>query len=241
MKRSALVIGGAIALLTLLVMTGCVTATSNPVGQQTGISVNGEGKVKETPDLAIVRLGFEIKAKTVAEAQSQATSSMQGVVEALKALGLEDKDIQTSRFSIFPEPQFEDRKEVGILYRVTNVVTARVRQLDRVGEILDAAITAGANRVEGLSFTVEDPTPIMEQAREKAVEDAKAKAEQLAKLAGVKVGKLTAISESGVGIPFEIMAEAALPLGKGGGMPTPISPGETEVRLNVHVTYEIAK
>ena len=227
--------------LSALALAACTTGTSNApstlaspntqttginvINQPTGISVDGQGKATATPDLAVARLGFAVKTKTVAEAQSQAASSMQAVIAALKAKGLGDKDIQTSRFSIVSEPQMENGRQVGTLFHLTNVVTAKIRQMDKVGDILDAALASGANRVESLSFTIEDPTPIMNQARDKAMADAKAKADQLAKGTGVKVGSPISISEGGIALPLQTMQFAATAAARGAADSTPINPG----------------
>lgn len=211
-------------------------------GQQEGIWVSGTGKVSVVPDIAVLRLGIEAQEASVAQAQSQAAEAMSAVMAVLTGNGLAEKDIQTQYFSIQRITRWDENKaqEVVIGYRVTNVVTAKVRQLDRVGTIIDAVAAAGGDltRIDSISFSVEDPLAYQEEARQKAVADASAKARQLAELSGVTLGKPTYISESAympVPAPQRFYAEAAA----APAFETPISPGELEISLNIQVTYAI--
>ena len=186
--------------------------------QNTGIWVTGEGKVSVVPDVAVLSLGIEAQATSVAE-----------------------KDIKTQYFSIQPVKRWENNREILLGYRVSNMVTVKIRQVDDTGAIIDAVAKAGGDytRINSISFVVDDPSAYHEEAREKAMADAKAKAKQLADLAGVDLGKPIYISESGGFIPipreYYAMAEGAPALAP----TTPISPGETEVRLTVQVAYNI--
>ena len=232
-------------IVALAVQTSCTPreaiGTANVSTQPTGISVTGEGKAIVTPDLAVVRLGVEAKASTVKKARDEAAKAMDAVMAALTSKGVDKKDIQTQRLNVYPysERNIKGVEEKG--FQVSNVVVAKIRKIDDVAEIIDAVVLAGGDltRVESLTFTVDDPSPFEAQAREKAMADAKAKAEHIAKLAGVRLGKPTYISEGGGFIPQPYSFEAAI-AGKGGeGAPTPISPGELEIQLNVQVTYAI--
>ncbi|MFC1931943.1 SIMPL domain-containing protein, partial [Chloroflexota bacterium] len=157
--------------------------------------------------------------------------------------GIDKKDIKTQQYSIYPVRRWSDEKgqEVLVGYRVANTVTVKVRNVDDTGAIIDAAAKAGGDliRINSISFTVDDPTPYYKEAREKAMTDAEAKAEQLASLSKVKLGKPTYINESGGyvspvrGFYPEMAAPAPI------AAPTPISPGETEVQLSVQVAYSI--
>ncbi|MBI2867314.1 MAG: SIMPL domain-containing protein [Chloroflexi bacterium] len=223
------------------------------VGQQEGLWVNGLGKVTVAPDLALLSLGVEAQAETVENASSQAAAAMNKIFSALKNRGLADKDIRTSGFSIqpiystvrrpadparFPGETIDETRIVG--YRVSNQVSAKVRALDRVGVIIDDAAAAGGDltRVQGISFTVEDTTPYEKQARDKAMQNAKDKAEQIATQAGVILGKPTLIQESG-GFAPPVPLRAAAPSFDGKAEQTPISPGELEISVSVQVTYSI--
>jgi len=212
--------------------------------QNTGVWVTGQGEAMAVPDIAMLGLGIEARADTVAEAQAQASEAMEEVMQALKDNDVAEKDIQTQRFSIYPITRWienKDKEEI-IGYRVTNMVVAKIREVDKAGTIIDAVARAGGDltRIQGISFTVDDPTPYYEEARAKAMKDAKNKAAQLADLAGVKLGKPTYISEGVVYRP-----ELTRDLYEGGGVPVPappappISPGELKIMVNVQVAYAI--
>ena len=220
------------------------TSTSGLITQQnTGIWVTGEGKVTVVPDVAILSLGVEAQADTVAQAQSEASTAMQAVVRELKAGGVAEKDIKTRYFSIYPVRRWVQEKEEEVLvgYRVNNMVTAKVREVEVTGTIIDAVARAGGDyiRIDSIGFTVDDPTPYHKEAREKAIADAKAKASQLADSAGVKLGEPTYISESAGAIPISRVSYGeAMPV-PAPAAPPPISPGETEIVLTVQVAYSI--
>ena len=256
MKRNlSLFIGLSLALVVIAVgIVGCEGFTSpSPKApslsssilsqQSTGIWVTGEGKVSVVPDVAILSLGVEAQAATVAEAQNQAAGAMNAVVKALDSYGIAKKDIKTQHFSIYPVRKWirEREEEVLVGYRVNNMVTAKVRKVEDTGDIIDAVTRAGGDniRINSISFTVDDPTAYHKEVRKKAMADAEAKAKQLADSADVKLGKPTYINESGglVPVPREYAVRAPVP----GAAPaaTPISPGETEIRLAVQVAYSI--
>jgi len=191
--------------------------------------------------VAVLNLGVEAQAETVAEARQQAAEAMEAVMAVLDDYGIAKKDIKTRYFSIYPVRRWDNGKETLIGYRVTNMVTVKIREMDDTGVIIDAVAEAGGDytRINSISFTVDDPTDYYEDAREMAMEDAKDKAEQLAKLAKVDLGKPTYINETGayIPVPREYYVES-VPV-PGLAPTTPISPGETEVRLTVQVVYSI--
>lgn len=207
--------------------------------QNTGIWVSGEGTVTVVPDIALLSLGVEAQADTVAVAQGQAATAMAAVTTELDRAGIDDKDIKTTQFSIFPVRRWSDEKQQEVLigYRVINSVTVKVRRVDEVGGIIDAVTTAGGDfiRINSISFTVDDPAPYKVEARDKAMADAQAKASQLAELSNVKLGRPVYINESGGFTPVTrpFFAESAM------APPTQISPGEAEIRLSVQVVYNI--
>jgi uncharacterized protein YggE len=249
MKKYWLVTVSLVLLLAVVGFSGC-TAGPTTIGtvdinsQQTGIWVSGEGKVTVTPDIATLSLGIEAQAATVAEAQDQAATAMSAVMTALADNGVADKDIQTQYFSIYQVTRWDDTKneEIVIGYRVTNMVTAKIRDIEKAGPIIDAVAAAGGDytRVNNISFSVDDPTPYYAEARQKAMNDAEAKAEQLADLAGVSLGKPTYISEGSVSPPI-IYRDAGMAIPAPTPVPTtPVSPGEIELTLDIQVAYAIA-
>jgi len=225
--------------------SGCSTAPSHIQlsSQQEGIWVTGEGEVMAIPDIATLRLGIAAEADTVDEAQSQAIEAMDKVMAALTDNDVDKKDIQTQYFNIRQVTKWDRIKEEEIVvgYRVTNMVTAKIREVDKAGTIIDNVAKAGGDltRIDSISFSVDDPSAYHEEARQEAMADAKAKAEQLANLGGVSLGKPTYISES-IYMPSPIYRGAipeAVPAPA--PAPTPISPGELEISLTIQVAYAI--
>jgi len=222
----------------------------NSNSQFMGIWVTGEGKVTVVPDVAVLSLGVEAQAFTVQQAMADAASAMDQVMAALRANGVADNDIQTQWFNIYPvtewidcytypESEWKDcGRETIVGYRVSNMVSAKIRDVGATGSIIDRVAEAGGDliRIQGVSFTVDDPSQYNSEAREKAVADAMAKAQQLADLAGVTLGRPFYISESGgfVPIPWDYRA-----LGEGAVSTTPISPGETEITLTIQMAFAI--
>ena len=249
MRKGWLLIAGLVLVLGIIGLTGCEPGSSvsgqvtglNLSGQQQGIWVSGQGKVTAVPDIATLRLGIEAQAASVAEAQTQAAGAMEKVMTALTNNGVAKKDIQTQYFNITKVTRWDDKnqQEVVIGYRVTNVVTAKIRNIDKVGSIIDAVAVAGGDltRIDGIDFSVDDPADYYTEARELAMADAKAKAKQLADLAGVTLGKATYITESSYSpaIPSPVRFEAKAAM----AAETPISAGEMEITTSVQVTFDI--
>jgi len=221
------------------------------VTSQAGISVSGEGVMSLAPDLAMLNVGVEATADTVSEALEQAARAMDSVIDALHARGIEDKDIQTRYFNVSPRYEWMEievqgrrsSKQVLIGYAVNNSASVKIRDLDAAGEIIDEVATAGGNdvRINGISFTVEDPKPLMTQLREAAVNDALAKAQHFAALTGVSLGRLVFISEYGSTPVVKDFAEAErFGMAMAASAPTTsISGGELELRLSVQAVFDI--
>ena len=227
------------------------SSVSNGDSQNGGIWVTGTGIVTVVPDVAVLSLGVEARESTVEEAMDEAADAMDAVMAKLRAKGVADKDIKTEWFSIYPITEWidyeystrgwiEDGHEVIVGYRVSNTVSVKIRDVDAAGEIIDAAAQAGGDliRVQGVSFTVDDPSLYYVEARQEAMTDAKAKAQQLASLAGVGLGKAYYISESSGYYP--IYADYAWE-SRGGDVAatTQISPGEMDITLSVQVAFAI--
>lgn len=217
------------------------TPDTGAEARRTDIGVNGTGRVFAQPDTAVVNVGVEITAPTLTSALKQANENMTQVLDAIKGQGVDAKDIQTTTFNVYPitsEPKEGETPQVTA-YRVSNVATVKVRQINNVGQVLDAALTAGANFVGSILFTVDDPTKYQEQARTLAVKDAMAKAKTLADAAGVKLGKIVTITELGGGVqPLyrQVFVEAAVP-----SAAPPIETGQNEIAVTVEMHFEIAE
>jgi uncharacterized protein YggE len=211
--------------------------------QQEGISVSGSGKVSAVPDTAVLRLGIEAQESSVALAQEKANGAMNAAMSALTGSGIAEKDIQTQYFNIRKVTRWDEKqgKEVVIGYRVTNMVTAKIRDINQVGAVIDTVAAAGGDltRIDSIGFTVEDPSAYYNEARAEAMADAVAKAKQLAELADVKLGKPVYIAENAV-YPYPVYRQEVYESIAGApAMETPISPGEMEITMNVQLTYEI--
>ncbi len=232
---------GVIAVLVagLFALACTETTVVQPDSQgTTGISVSGTGSVFGEPDVAVLTLGVEAQADSVGEARAQAAEAMDAIMSALRDGGVDDDDIQTSRFSVQPRYDFRAGEQELIGFFVDNIVTVKIRNIDDTGDLIDAAVDAGGDlaRVDNLRFTIDDPAELQDEARRLAMEDAKSKAETLAEVAGVDLGAPRSISESGG--PRSITFEGAIVADAGRDFSsTPISVGELQVQINVQVLY----
>jgi hypothetical protein len=235
-----------LALFILLASAGLIvytTAKPNLASAQgnanmanNSISVSGTGKVRAKPNLATASIGVETIYPTLAEAVNQNNTKMATVTAKAKSLGIADKDIQTIAYNVYPLTQQKDNVAPTITgYRVNNQVNVTIRKIEDLGKILDAVVAAGANNVYGISFAVDDPAAFQQQARAAAVKDAQDKAGQLAKAAGVTLGKPMSISE-GVASPVPVFRSAPAPAGMGGAEVS-IETGELEIAVTVQIQF----
>ena len=205
------------------------------------ITVAGTGRASVRPNLADLRLGVTITAASVGQARSTTSTTLSAVIAGLKALGIADGDLQTSIVSVSPQYDYSREGAPPRLagYTFSNLVAVIVRDIERVGEAIDAALTAGATNIDQISFRVADQSAAEREARAAAVVDARVKAETFAAAAGVAIGGVAAIVESGAPIPYptpfgERMAFAAKDVA------TPIAPGTNEVVATVTVAFLIS-
>jgi uncharacterized protein len=200
------------------------------------ITMTGHGDIKAVPDIATVNAGVTTNAPTAAAALAANSARMSQVFAALKKLGIPDRNVQTSGFSVSPQYTNGDNNNPRHLtgYQVNNDVSVRLEDVARVGAALDTLVGAGANQMNGIGFDIANPTPLLEKARIQAVADARARAQTYAQAAGVSLGSIVSISEGGGETAprpmFRMMAMAA---------PTPVAPGEQSVTADVTVVWEI--
>lgn len=205
------------------------------------ISVSGEGKVVGIPDIATVDLGMVIERPTVAAAQRENTRVMNELISRVKAAGVEEKDIQTTSYNVYPVYDWVDNKQKLRGYSVSQNVHVKVRNLDKVGDLVGMAGELGANQIGGIGFAVDDPEGLRQEARVKALENAKAKAEALARVAGVKLRRVVSFDESFSG-PQPPVAYYDRAFGMGGAEASAapaVESGSSEIRATVTITYEI--
>jgi hypothetical protein len=243
------ILGALVAVVVLALgigATGWTAAQSGEVintTQQVGIWVNGEGKVTVTPDVANLSLGVQVEAATITEANQKAAAAMDALVAALKAKGIADKDIKTQYFNIYPV--YDYNKDTGRstirAYQVSNTVEVKVRVIANAGPVIDAAVAVAGDavRVNNIYFSVDNTSAAMDQARELALLDAKAKAEQIARVTGVSLGQVSFVSDTTYGggrvsPPMAIDSKAGAE-----SSVTPIMAGESDIIVTVQVIYNI--
>jgi len=201
--------------------------------QSEGITVNGVGTVESVPDEAQMSFGVQTEAPTSSEALARNSAQMERVLAALRAAGIAEKDIRTQDVSVWP--QYDTTGQDADGYVARNSVTVTIHELDKAGAVIDAATRAGANEVSGPMLTSSGRERLEAQALEAAVDNARKKADALAKAAGVGLGRVTAMVEGG-GTPGPIMLEAAR---ASADKAVPIQPGQEQVQATVTVTFSI--
>lgn len=207
------------------------------------ITIAGEGKVTARPDVARITVGVQTDGATVREVQQKNTERMTAVINAVKTMGVAEKDIQTSQFSVSPQYEWKDGRSRVIGYQVVQQATVKVRDLDKAGDILARVGDAGANTVSGPDFVIDEPMKLREEARAKAIADARAKAGQLASDLGVDLGPVVNFSEASAGMPYPMpmlyKAEVAMDASAGNMAAPPIEAGSSDVMANVSITFEL--
>ncbi len=230
-------------LLSALALTAALCATPALAGQ---ISISGTGEVAAAPDMAFVNSGVTSQGATAAEALAANTAAMNELITTLKAAGIESRDIQTSGFSVNPNYVYSDARDANGYqlppkisgYQVYNTVNVRVRDLATLGAVLDKAVTVGANTINGITFSVADPAPLLDEARKLAFADAKKKAGLYAEVAGETLGDIESISESqGYSQPEPYMMRAVA--ADAAASPVPVETGELTFSINVQVAWDL--
>ncbi|MBD8890660.1 SIMPL domain-containing protein [Labrenzia suaedae] len=218
-------------------------AEASGKGPVATISITGQGKLSMAPDMAVVTTRVVTPAKTAPEALDENTKAISEVIAEIKKAGIEAKDIQTSGFSIFPRYEQQKGREnqppaiAG--YEVANGVTVNIRDLAKLGPILNAVVQSGANEVNGISFQVSDADKKMDEARKAAVENAKSRASLYAQAAGVKLGKILSISEGGASMPQPLYMRAEkMAFASDGAIP--VEAGQETLSASVTIVWELA-
>jgi uncharacterized protein YggE len=230
--------------LTLALLGGLATGFLAPVQAEEkqplvpSLTVVGSGKVSARPDMVQIQLGVVTEAPSATKALKDNNDAMTKLFATLEGRGTARKDVQTSNFSVTPKykrgPHGEQLPEI-VGYQVSNAVRVKVRKLDALGQVLDEVVQQGANQVHGVTFAVAEPTPLLDEARRKAVADAHRKAELYAKEAGVKVGRVLLIQEQTPHLPGPPLVGLARAEAAG----VPIAEGELDFGATVTVTYAI--
>jgi uncharacterized protein YggE len=237
-----LIIGGILAVG--LMLTACTQPqVAKEVESIRTLSVSGSGQVTLVPDIARVNIGVHSEAELVTVAVNENNKQAQAITDALLKKGIEAKDIQTANFNVYPMNRYDNMGNMtGVEYSVDNTLYVTVRDLKSLSEILDAAIKAGANQINGISFDIEDRTAAQKQARDLALQDAETKAQEVADTVGVTLGEIQIINVSnmsyvepypmygmGGGRAMDMVAEASVP----------VSAGQIVVTYEVSLVYRI--
>ena len=233
-----------LAAVGMLALSACAAPAANaadgiPADSLHSISVTGSGSAYSAPDIATAQVGVQTRDADPAAAVSANTEKMTSIIAALKAQGIDEKDIQTTNFSVSAQQEYDPQGQPNgkITFVVDNMVTITVRDISKVGPVLGAVVDAGANNIYGVSFSSADQTGLEAQARDKAMADARARADQLAKAAGVSIDTVLSITEninSGP-IPYPYAARDMAQA----GAPVPIQGGQIQVQIQVNVVYII--
>ena len=231
-------VAAALALTACEPSTTYVTSGNAPMAQ---IQVSATGKTNMAPDMATVSAGVVTQGKTAREAMFGNATKMTRVFEELEAAQIERKYITTSQLSLQPKYNYQNRQSPKIDgYEARNTVSAKTYDLENVGAMLDALVKAGVNNINSVQFSIKDPKAAKDKAREDAIREARAKAQAMADAAGVKLGKLMSLSESGGNFRPQPVAYAARSMEMSQDS-TPISAGEQTLSVTVNMTYGIAE
>jgi len=238
-----------IAMLALVIVAPLVTSwrpsgvarAATPTDPIHGITVQGTGKITLTPDLASINVGVTFQGATAAKAQGGASAAMARIIAAVKAKGVADADLASQWVSLQPQYDYSSSGTVPprvIGFQANQSLSIKVHKIDTSGDVIDAAVGAGATDIGGTSFSVSDPAAATAQARTAAITDAKARAKSLADAAGVSLGAAISISEVSAPsvVPYPYLDKAAVGAPSN---PTPIQVGTTEVEVDVQVTFAI--
>ncbi len=202
------------------------------------ITVNGEGRYVAAPNIALTSVSVTTEKSNVGEAQKENTKKMNAVIDFLKSVGIAEKDIKTISYTIYPAYDYPDGRQVFRSYQVSQTVEMKIRNLEKIGDILEGVTSRGANQVGSLSFTFDDPEVPRKEARKLAITYAKEKADVLARDLDVNLLRIVNFSEDSSGMVPPIFYGAEKGIGGGGESPR-IQPGENETVVTVHITYEI--
>lgn len=203
------------------------------------LQINADGSSEARPDLATINLGVTTEGQTAQAALQENARRMTALTQALRRAGVAERDIQTSNVSVHPQQQYREGQEPLITgYQANNTVNARVRNVNNLGRVIDAAVAAGGNTIHGVSFSHAEPEAQLDAARRDAIAEARRRADLYANALNMRVVRIVAVSEGGgysPPIPMSMMAARNMAQDAS----TPISPGEIETRASVSVTFEL--
>ena len=237
-KRYLIIIG--LILTLLLASCAAPAATATATNEEYGeMSVNGNGKVYLTPDVAYINIGVQSESENVADALNINNDQAQAVANALIELGVAQEDIQTTAFNVYPQKEYSPMgEEIGTKYVVDNTVYVTVHDLQNLGTLLDSVVRSGANSINGITFDVTDKESAISQAREMAIQSAKSQAEELAAVSGVEIVYVKYLSAYSNSTPYSV-ADMKAYSSVGAGSNVPVSAGQLVISVDASITYAI--
>jgi uncharacterized protein len=241
-------LGAAFLVVVSIFFLTSINQMANTATTTNTVSFSGEGKISAKPDVAVTTLSIVTEAATSKAAQDLNSAKSKKVVEYLKSQNIADKDIRTTGYNIYPQYDYTPCLRSSVPcdsstkiknYQVAQGIEVKIRNLDDASKIIDGVVTAGANQVNQLSFTIDKPEALKEQARALAIADAKAKADNLKSQLGISLGRIINFTEGSNGYPMPMYEKAmSSDSGMGGGGPS-LPSGENEITVNVSITYQI--
>ena len=221
----------------LLVLTNQVSNTATTTNT---VAFSGEGKVTAKPNIAVIDLAIVTESVSSKDAQNENSKKSKTVVEFLKKQNVQEKDIKTTSYNVSPQYKYlqYDKPEIRG-YQVSEKIEFKIRELEKVSQILDGVVASGANEISGFQFTIDEPDKLKSEAREKAITDAKEKAKNLKSQLGIKLGKIVNFYESSAGVPPIFYAADKAAGGFDSNRGPEIPQGENEIVVNVTITYQI--
>jgi uncharacterized protein YggE len=237
MKNKTILVISMLIIGALLTACGPASVALQTPPPQRTITVSGTGKVTLTPDIAYISIGVQTQDASAKTAVAENNTDAQAVVKTIKGFGVADKDIQTTNFSIYPQQQYDNNGKVtGTTYIVNNTVYVTVRDLSKLGDLLDSSVSSGANSINSIQFDVADKTAALSQARQAAVEDAQKQADELTKATGVTLGEVQTISYPDSTPPVESPVRAAA---LAAGSSVPVQSGSMQIQTTVSIVYAL--
>jgi len=228
-----------ILLIAAVALSACSASVQLGQTQPRTISVTGNAEVILEPDIAYVSIGVHSEAESAKAAVATNNSQTQAVIDAIKAQGVDEKDIKTTNFSVYQSEKFAPTGEsLGSYFMADNTVNVTIRDIAKIGDVLDASINAGANNIYGITFDVEDKETALASGRDQAMVNAEEQAEMLASAAGVTLGEVQSISYYS-NAPVPVYYDSKMAGVGGGGQSVPISPGQLTLSASVSVVYSI--
>lgn len=215
---------------------------SSSIQPETTISLTGKGSVDRAPDIALISLGVQVEGETAAAAMADQAKRMNAVFAAVKAAGVADRDMQTGNLSLNPVYDYPNNQKPRLRgYQASNQIGIKVRDLTKLGATLDATVKAGGNTINGVSFSIDKPEPLKDQARTDAIKDAAAKAELYARAVGYRVKRIVSISENDYQPPMPVPMLQMARNQVADAAPTPVAAGEVSLEVQVSVLFELTK